>query len=140
MTVRVARWSATHPWRAMALWVAFVVACIAVGSVVGTKEATDGINGGETEVAGRLIQSGQFPDSPTDERIVVTSTDGPLDLTTARTALEDVATKMRALPEVSEVQDPVPAQDGSAIMMAVIMSGDPDTSEERVQPLLDVTT
>jgi len=30
VTVRVARWSATHPWRAIALWLVFVVSCIAV--------------------------------------------------------------------------------------------------------------
>jgi putative drug exporter of the RND superfamily len=139
MTVRVARWSATHPWRAMALWVAFVVACIAVGSVVGTKEAQDDINVGETAIAEQLIDGGQFPVDPTDERVLVTSTGGSLDLTAARAALADVATRMRALPEVSEVKEPVPAQDGSAMMMAVIMAGDPETSDERVQPLLDVT-
>ena len=27
ITVRAARWSATHPWRAIAMWVAVVIAC-----------------------------------------------------------------------------------------------------------------
>ena len=30
MTVRMARWSALHPWRAMALWTVFVISCIAI--------------------------------------------------------------------------------------------------------------
>ena len=41
VTVRVARWSATHPWRAIALWLVFVAGCVAVGSVVGLREIND---------------------------------------------------------------------------------------------------
>jgi len=48
VTVRIARWSATHPWRAMALWLVFVVACITVGNMVGTVDATNSGNVGET--------------------------------------------------------------------------------------------
>src|SRR5215204_2205021 len=40
-TVRVARWSATHPWRAIGLWVAFVVSAIALMSTVQTKQVAD---------------------------------------------------------------------------------------------------
>ena len=40
-TVRMARWSATHPWRAIALWLVFVAACIVVGGQAGTKEVSD---------------------------------------------------------------------------------------------------
>ena len=39
VTVRVARWSATHPWRAIALWLVFVAACVAVGSALGLQQA-----------------------------------------------------------------------------------------------------
>ena len=47
VTVRVARWSATHPWRAMAMWVAFVVLCFGIGGAVGLKEASDDLGIGE---------------------------------------------------------------------------------------------
>ena len=40
-TVRVARWSATHPWRAVALWLVFIGACIAIGNLGGLNEQGD---------------------------------------------------------------------------------------------------
>ena len=43
--VRSARWSAAHPWRALALWLAFVVACIVAGGVAGTVEINDSQEG-----------------------------------------------------------------------------------------------
>ena len=36
-TVRVARWSAQHPWRAIAAWVIFVTLCVVGGGAAGTK-------------------------------------------------------------------------------------------------------
>jgi RND superfamily putative drug exporter len=53
VTVRVARWSATHPWRAMGLWIAFVALCFAVGNMVGLNEADD--NGGDIGEASRAV-------------------------------------------------------------------------------------
>ena len=35
ITVRVARWSAEHPWRSIALWVAFVAVCFLGGNAAG---------------------------------------------------------------------------------------------------------
>jgi putative drug exporter of the RND superfamily len=139
MTVRVARWSALHPWRAMALWTVFVLSCIAVGAVVGTKEADGGGAVGDTARAEQMIESGDFPTSSAVEQVLVTSHAGPLDQDAARSALTDAARRMRALPEVSAVDEPMLSPDGSAMMLAVSMAGDPATSESRVQPLLDVT-
>src|SRR4051812_37783080 len=41
VTVRMARWSATHPWRAIALWLVFVTACVYAGGAIGTREMSD---------------------------------------------------------------------------------------------------
>ncbi len=35
----MARWSALHPWRAIAGWLVFVVLCVLAGSAVGTNRA-----------------------------------------------------------------------------------------------------
>src|SRR6266542_1985710 len=40
-SVRAARWSATHPWRAIAMWLVFVAACFTIGQAAGTHRATD---------------------------------------------------------------------------------------------------
>ncbi len=139
MTVRIARWSALHPWRAMALWTVFVISCIAVGALVGTKEATSGGNVGETARAERIIDSGQFPPGTDTEQVLVTSFSGPLNQNEAKSALADAATRMRALPDVSKVSEPVVSPDGTAMMLTVTMAGDSHTGEARVQSLLDVT-
>ncbi len=139
MTVRVARWSATHPWRAMALWVVFVAASIALGAATGTKQAAHSGDVGETGRAAQMIDEGHFPDRPVVENVLITSHTGPLDLTVAQAAAADVAGRMRALPEVADVGDAVAAADGSALMLPVTMAGDSDTAEDRVKALLDTT-
>ena len=138
-TVRIARWSAEHPWRAMGMWVLFVVASIVVGTMAGTHKATNGGNVGETARAEQMIKDGNFPKDPAVERILVTAPSGPLDVAAARSAASDAATRLRALPEVASVGDPVVSPDGTLLMLPVKMSGDPDTAENRVQPLLDAT-
>ncbi|PWR17462.1 hypothetical protein DKT69_00040 [Micromonospora sicca] len=41
VTVPLARWSAEHPWRAIALWVIFVAVYFVGGNAAGLTEATD---------------------------------------------------------------------------------------------------
>ncbi len=139
LTVRIARWSATHPWRAMALWVVFVAACIAMGNIAGTNQAQDSGDVGETARAEQMIKDGHFPTDPTVERVLVTSRSGGLDRATARAAMDETARRMRALPGVTKVEGPIPSPDGGTMMLSVSMAGDPDTAADRVQPLLDAT-
>src|SRR5206468_4224364 len=54
-TVRIARWSAEHPWRAIGFWVVFVAASIFVGNVIGTHKAENSGNVGETARAQQMI-------------------------------------------------------------------------------------
>src|SRR5579859_6680603 len=86
-----------------------------------------------------MIKDGKFPTDPAQERVLITSWSGPLDMTAARAAATDAAARMRSTTGVSTVEDAIPAPDGSALMVTVKMSGDPDTASDRVQPLLDTT-
>ena len=76
-SVRAARWSATHPWRAIALWLAFVAACFAIGQAAGTHKATnlDQAVGQSGRAAHWLHDSGM--DDPAKESILITSRSGP---------------------------------------------------------------
>jgi RND superfamily putative drug exporter len=123
----------------MGLWVAFVVAAIAVGGVVGAKQSNGNDNAGETARMEQIIDAAHFPDQPVVERILVTSPAGALDRADAARALDDVAARMRALPGVAGVDKPVPSPDGTALMLPVRMAGDPGAAEDGVQPLLDAT-
>lgn len=139
MTVRVARWSATHPWRAIIIWLVFVAASIVGGSVAGTQKATDEGNVGEAARAEQFIDDGEFPEQLAVERILITARSGELDTAEAMRAADDAAGRARNLPEVADVEGPVPSPDGTALMLSITMNGDPDTASDRVQPLLDLT-
>lgn len=63
VTVRVARWSAEHPWRAIALWVVFVAVCFVGGNAAGMKEATSADQAvGESGRAEAIVTEGDFAD------------------------------------------------------------------------------
>jgi RND superfamily putative drug exporter len=123
----------------MGLWVVFVIAAIALGTVVGAKQHDGGNNAGETARVEQIIKDAHFPDEPATEHVLVTSPSGSLDRSAASSALDDAAARMRALPGVAGVDPPVTSPDGSAMMLTVHLAGDPNTAEQRVQPLLDTT-
>jgi RND superfamily putative drug exporter len=136
-TVRIARWSAEHPWRAIVGWVVFVAVCIAVGSMAGTKEPADSdFRLGESGRASAIIADGNFRD-PVVENVLITAKAGALDTGAAKAAAADVAQRMRALPEVAKVADPVPSQNGKALMVPVTMKAEKDSAKQDIQPLLD---
>ncbi|GLH96151.1 MMPL family transporter [Phytohabitans aurantiacus] len=140
MTVRVARWSAEHPWRAIALWVVFVAVCFVGGSAAGLKEATDEDEAiGEAGRASVIEIAGNFDEFAT-ENVLITAPSGQLDRAAADAAAADAVTRMKATEGVASVADPVQARDGSAVLVAITMTGDPDTASDRLAPLQATTT
>jgi RND superfamily putative drug exporter len=140
MTVRVARWSAEHPWRAIALWVVFVAVCFVGGSAAGLKEATDEDEAiGEAGRASVIEIAGNFDEFAT-ENVLITAPGGQLNRAAADAAAADAVTKMKATEGVASVADPVVARDGSAVLVAITMTGDPDTASDRLAPLQATTT
>ena len=74
-TVSVARWSATHPWRAIGLWVAFVVSAIALMSTVQTKQVADeDFRVGESGRAAAMIDDAGLAASPTESVLITAPT------------------------------------------------------------------
>jgi RND superfamily putative drug exporter len=139
VTVRVARWSATHPWRAIGLWVVFVAVCFAAGGWAGTNEATDeDLAVGEAGRATTIVDAGHF-DEHAKENLLITAREGRLDQAEAQAAAADAAKRLGALKEVQEVGDPVPSQDGNALLVPVTMSGAEDEATKHVDTLLDQT-
>ena len=136
-TVRIARWSAAHPWPAIALWVLFVVLSLALGTATGTNSISDAESGvGESGRAGRIAASGDFPEKP-EENVLITATQGGrLDSRAAKAAASDVVRRMKALPEVESVGRPVAAPDRTGVLVPVTMKGDAETADRRIDPLL----
>ena len=58
LTGRAGRWSARHPWRAVGIWLVFVVLAMIAGSVAGSVKLTDAQSGvGEAGRAQRVVNS-----------------------------------------------------------------------------------
>ncbi len=140
MTVRVARWSATHPWRAITLWTVFVAACFVVGSMAGVRQATDDEQGkiGEAGRAGQIVSSGHFTDPPV-ENVLITPRSGALDQQAAASAAAAVRSHLAARPEVAAVADPVPSPANDALVIRVTLAGDDDSAAAKVPALLAET-
>ncbi len=140
VTVRMARWSAEHPWRAIALWVVFVAVCFVGGNAAGLKEATaqdDAI--GEAGRAYVMIEEGGFADEPAVDNVLITARSGKLDTAAAERAAADATTKLRSVTGVASVGKPIPANDGSALLVPITMAGEPDSASDRVEPLRTAT-
>ncbi|MFC0005843.1 MMPL family transporter [Micromonospora siamensis] len=139
VTVRLARWSAEHPWRAIALWVVFVAVCFVGGNAAGLNEATDADQAiGESGRAQLIVADGDFHD-PAVENVLITARAGTLDPAAAKAAADDASTRLRQVDGVASVGTPVPSRDGAALLVPITMSGDPETASDRVGPLRDAT-
>jgi RND superfamily putative drug exporter len=145
LLVRIARWSATHPWRSLGLWLGLIVVAVVVSSTVSPRTATSAdMAAGSSQRALRLIDEAGLQE-PAGESVLVTPSTGraddagTLDRVAAEAALADARSGMVALPEVAAVGDVIWAADGSAALLPVTMRGDPEEASDHVEPLLDVT-
>jgi RND superfamily putative drug exporter len=134
VTVRLARWSATHPWRAIALWIVFATACVAVGSVSGVHTASDidQMTGQSQQAARWLHDSGL--ESPDTENVLVTARSGTLDRDRAGAALAAASARMHGLADITAVGRPVTSANRTAMTIQVTLRDDAD-----VKPLLAAT-
>jgi putative drug exporter of the RND superfamily len=139
LTVRIARWSAEHPWRAIGAWILFVAVCVGAGTFAGTKQADfDDNPTGELATYQSIVDEAGFQ-RPATENVLISAREGGLDASRARAAADDVRAEMAALPGVDSVSEPVPSPKGTAVLVNVELRGERDTAEDHVEPLLDTT-
>ncbi|MBP2366414.1 MMPL family transporter [Pseudonocardia parietis] len=138
--MRCSGWSAAHPWRAVAGWLCFVVLCVAVGTSAGTVRATtEDYRIGEAGRAEAMAAAGGLQPHAVENVLITRPDGGPLDPGAAGAAADDVADRMRVLPQVRSVEAPRWSADGSAMVVAVTMAGPELEAKGRVDPLLAQT-
>ncbi|MEU7331594.1 MMPL family transporter [Streptomyces parvus] len=138
-TVKVASWSAAHPWQAIVGWFLFVALCLGAAAVVGTNSATtEDYRVGRAGQAEALATEGGLERRPV-EQVVIDSPSGPLDLDAARAAAADVTTRMEKLSEVDGVKKPVVSKDGKVLVVEVVMKGEELAARKSVDPLVAQT-
>lgn len=141
VTVRVARWSALHPWRAVIGWLLFVALCLGGGIAAGMNSATtEDYRVGEAGRAEALAAEGGVQLRPTEQVLIRarTASQRPGGAA-ADAAVEDVTARMRALPEVASVAPPVRSADGRVLRVQVELHGPDQDAKKNVVPLQDVT-
>ncbi|MFD4522553.1 MMPL family transporter [Streptomyces sp. NPDC058470] len=138
-TVRVARWSAHHPWRAIIGWLLFVALCLAAGSAVGINSAkTADYRVGEAGRAEAMAAEGQLERRST-EQVLISARSGALDRGAAEAAAEDLTARMERLPEVASVADPLLSRDGRILMVEVAVQGEERDAKDKVDALVAQT-
>ncbi len=138
---RTAVWSATHPWIALTAWALLIAATFAISFVTDTRQATETeMLTGESQRAARLVEAAGRTD-PAAEFILLTRSDGSTwNLTGEQSALEHVRRVLADARSVQEVIGPILSADGTAVIFQVLISGDPDTATDRIEPLREAVT
>jgi putative drug exporter of the RND superfamily len=136
LPVRMARWSAGHPWRAIAGWFLFVVVCLGVGIAVGGHAATtEDYRIGEAGRAEAMAAGGGLQQRPVEHVLITARPGARLDAAEASAAARDAAGRMAKLPEVESVSAPIRAADGTAVRVEVTMRGPELEGKKHLAPL-----
>jgi RND superfamily putative drug exporter len=136
-TASLARWSATHPWRALLVWLLFLAAALGVGSVVSTRQTSDAdFRIGQSGQADAWVHdAGMAP--PLTEAVVIsprsTATSASLDRAAAERAAEQISRRMARVSVVRRVGEPTWSPDHRALLVPVVLApapggGDPDVA------------
>ena len=142
-TGRIANWSARHRWWVVAASVLVVVLAMFASNAVGMKELD--YNGeGESGKGADLIEE-RFDVVPVPtEQLVFNNPSLDVNDTTYRSTVEGLVQQLRALPEVESVtsyydtQDPsMVSEDGSVLLAQVVIAGDADDAEDKIDAILD---
>jgi RND superfamily putative drug exporter len=121
---RSARWSATHPWRAIGLWLLLVAVAVGLAAAVPTRSVTDSDYWtGESGRAARWVAEAGL-DEPDTEQVLVTAERGSLDQAEARKAGHALVDRARAIDGVAAVHGPVWSPDRSAVLVSVQLARD----------------
>lgn len=122
--LRAARWSATHPWRAIGAWLAFVLVAVGMAVAIPTQETTEADYAiGDSGKAATIVREAGLQGLDTED-VLIQARDG--DLASARGVAAGIAASMRALPEVRQVAEPVVSPSGRAVLVDIELVRDTD--------------
>ncbi|MFI6690704.1 MMPL family transporter [Streptomyces sp. NPDC050433] len=142
IAARAGAWSARHRWTAVIIWVLFVVLAMGLGTAagqVGVKNSEQ--MSGEVSDAARIIEDAGLTE-PVGESVIVQGVAPSTSATDKefRAGVEAVVAAVEQTGEVTDVTSPYDtktiSKDGRSALVQFNMRGDPETSSERVEPVL----
>jgi uncharacterized membrane protein YdfJ with MMPL/SSD domain len=141
LAARAGRWSAAHWKTATFGWIAFVVLAVVLGAAIGTKQLGDDGLPGESGRMAKILDE-DF-EQPAEETILVQSRTLTADDPAFIAAVEDVVTRVSAVPAAVNVRSsltPANAEqisaDGRSAVIRLDIRGDPDDAVDRIDPIL----
>ena len=132
-----ARGAQRRPKTIIAAWLVFVIACIALGNMAGTRSLSDAEAGvGQSAQADQVLAKADLRD-PAVENVLIQSKSA----STTAAAVADLAVRAGGLPAVARVltprQQPALSVDGGRTeLVQVTLSGSPDDAADNVDPLI----
>jgi uncharacterized membrane protein YdfJ with MMPL/SSD domain len=148
IAARMGRWSATHWKTAVFGWLAFVVAALFLGNVVGTKQIDDAdTNVGQAHRADEIIKQAGFADQNVQrEFVLVQSKTLTADSPRFRAVVNDVVRSVGSHSTIEQLQSPYDAgradqisADRHTVQVTWQMKGDQKLAQKNVDALTDAT-
>lgn len=138
VSMRAARWSATHPWRAILGWIGLVVIAVGLSAVVSSQEATDAdYRVGESGIADRWVHEAGLA-APESEQVLVTAADGALDQGDAEAAGARLVDAIGEADGVTEVSEPQWNPERTALLLSAQLAKDHDDAAPILAAVDDV--
>jgi uncharacterized membrane protein YdfJ with MMPL/SSD domain len=143
IAARMGRWSASHWKTAVFGWLAFVVAALLIGNVVGTKNIDENnANVGQSHKADQILKKA-FPQSdPQTEIVLVQSSTRKVKDPAFRATVLDVERAIEGNAAIKKVRSPLdPAngsqvsKDGRSVMVQWDMKGSYDTAKKKIDAI-----
>ncbi len=133
----VSGWSSRHRTLVIVAWVAFVVACVAAGTMTGQRKMTVVEQGvGESGRAARTVDDAGL--TPPATEMILVRTDGAASTAQAASAL---TARLRNVPQVADVVGPIKNPDlvtdgGRTALLNVTLRGPPEDATDTVVPVV----
>ncbi len=143
LAARMGRWSASH-WKAAVFgWLAFVVAALAIGMQVGTKNIDmQDANVGQSNNADQILKEG-FPQAdPQTEFVLVQSARKTVADPAFRTTVNDVVDAVKGNPAIKNLQSPLDpkyadqvAKNRRTVIVTWNMKGKAEVAKKRIDSI-----
>src|SRR5215207_2705975 len=147
LAARMGRWSASHWKTAVFGWLAFVIAAVAVGQVVGQKTASmEDANVGEARKADQILKQAGLQPVPQTEIVLIQSKRLTIEDAAFRSTVADVVRTVRPFTTIANLRSPLDpgradqiSKDGRTVLVQWEMRGDQKVARKNVDALAAAT-
>jgi uncharacterized membrane protein YdfJ with MMPL/SSD domain len=147
LAARMGRWSASHWKTAVFGWLAFVVAALAIGQVVGTKQIDQNdANVGQSHRADHILRDAGFQADPQTEIVLVQSKSLTANAPAFRAVVNDVVANVESKTTIKNLRSPYESgrsdqisADGHTAIVEWDMKGDNDLATKRIDAFTKAT-